>query len=705
VVIRQVQSIFVVALKGRLQTSEALLGHRRDVPYSLFRARRYDEDANFGQPKDQALPESKCELGRISMLLRKFGFILGLAAMVGILVTAFAYADGPVSPTADTPAVSGPKASHRLIVELTSPPLAVWGATTPSVQSAGGRLNVQTAGAQAYIAQLQSEQATFAQAMGAVLSGGSVATYINEYGQSVQATYQVVFNGLAVEPGATDTAEAMRLLSRMPGVKGVYPDYAHELDMYASLPLINAQAAWSNSAIGGQANAGRGVKVASMDGGIHKDAPMFSGVGYSYPAGYPAGGLGLTANNNGKIIASRVYFRPWDPPSAGDENPWPGTQGTPHGNHTSSIAAGNPVVAGYLGITQTLSGVAPAAWVMSYRVFYNSVTNNGSFYNAEGIAALEDIARDGADVLNNSWGGGPGGIGGIYDPLDTALINAAKAGVFVSMSAGNAGPDKGTTDHPSNDYIDVAASSTSGTYASGRVSVTAPEPISATLQNMAYAQASFGGSLAPGSVYTYSFVASAVVSSTNVEGCAAWPAGTFTGKAALIRRGTCEFGVKALNAQNAGASFVVIYNNAGGGDTLINMSPGVVGNQVTIPAIFIWYSKGLGMVSWYTTNGAASVMTFDATAYQAGNTPDVIASFSSRGPGVGSVLKPDIAAPGVSAAPGLRPGFRHLHGGAARDRRGRPDPPNPPDLVQRLHQVGPHVYIQVHGYLDRFGQD
>ncbi len=189
--------------------------------------------------------------------------------------------------------------------------------------------------------------------------------------------------------------------------------------------------------VGGQEMGGKGVKVASMDGGVHKDAAMFNGDGWSYPAGYPVNGYGLTANNNGKIIVSRAYFRSWDPPSAGDENPWPGTQGTSHGTHTSGTAVGNVVTdVNYLGATiDKMSGVAPGAWVMSYRVFYNSVTNNGSFYNAEGIAALEDIVRDGADVVNNSWGGGPGSVGGVFDPLDTALINAYQAGVFVSMSS------------------------------------------------------------------------------------------------------------------------------------------------------------------------------------------------------------------------------------------------------------------------------
>ena len=67
-------------------------------------------------------------------------------------------------------------------------------------------------------------------------------------------------------------------------------------------------------------------------------------------------------------------------------------------------------------------------------MFYNSITNDGSFYNAEGIAALEYIMKDGADVLNNSWGGGPGGVGGEFDPLDMALINVANRNICQHVS-------------------------------------------------------------------------------------------------------------------------------------------------------------------------------------------------------------------------------------------------------------------------------
>ena len=123
----------------------------------------------------------------------------------------------------------------------------------------------------------------------------------------------------------------------------------------------------------------------------------------------------------------------------------------------------------YIGYTVgTLCGVAPKAYLMSYKMFYTSVNGNESSYTVEMVAAIEDMVKDGADVVNNSWGEGPISEGGRFDPVDAALINASKAGVFVAMSAGNSGPGLGTTDHPSADYMNVAASTTSGLLLVGR---------------------------------------------------------------------------------------------------------------------------------------------------------------------------------------------------------------------------------------------
>lgn len=62
-------------------------------------------------------------------------------------------------------------------------------------------------------------------------------------------------------------------------------------------------------------------------------------------------------------------------------------------------------------------------------------------------------------------------------------------------------------------------------------------------------------------------------------------AAAISGNIALIDRGTCEFGAKCLNAQNAGAIAVIICNNVSGAP--FSMAPGAVGNQVNIPCVMI----------------------------------------------------------------------------------------------------------------------
>ncbi len=57
------------------------------------------------------------------------------------------------------------------------------------------------------------------------------------------------------------------------------------------------------------------------------------------------------------------------------------------------------------------------------------------------------------------------------------------------------------------------------------------------------------------------------------------------GKIVLIDRGECEFGFKILAAENEGAIGVIICNNVEGG--VIGMAPGAVGDQVTIPSVFL----------------------------------------------------------------------------------------------------------------------
>ncbi len=63
------------------------------------------------------------------------------------------------------------------------------------------------------------------------------------------------------------------------------------------------------------------------------------------------------------------------------------------------------------------------------------------------------------------------------------------------------------------------------------------------------------------------------------------------GKIAMVERGICEFGRKALNVQQAGAIACIICNvpgiNGGNGEETIGLAAGAVGSQVTIPTIMM----------------------------------------------------------------------------------------------------------------------
>jgi hypothetical protein len=62
-----------------------------------------------------------------------------------------------------------------------------------------------------------------------------------------------------------------------------------------------------------------------------------------------------------------------------------------------------------------------------------------------------------------------------------------------------------------------------------------------------------------------------------------------SGKIAVVYRGSCEFGIKALNAQNAGAIGVIVINNAAG---TMDMGAGANGGAVNIPVAMISNADG-----------------------------------------------------------------------------------------------------------------
>ncbi len=158
------------------------------------------------------------------------------------------------------------------------------------------------------------------------------------------------------------------------------------------------------------------IKVAIIDSGIYvtRDRfghyagnPCFNAAGYLRPkGGFPKGDTRFT---NNKVIVARAYFRPNDPPTPGNDTPLPGPDSSPHGTHVAGTVACNPGTdATIQGVDVELSGVAPRAYLMNYRVFYPSSSTedfqNGNAYTVELVQAIEDAVADGADIISNSWG-------------------------------------------------------------------------------------------------------------------------------------------------------------------------------------------------------------------------------------------------------------------------------------------------------------
>ena len=109
-------------------------------------------------------------------------------------------------------------------------------------------------------------------------------------------------------------------------------------------------------------------------------------------------------------------------------------------------------------------------------------------------------------------------------------------------------------------------------------------------KDISYLAARFGPSLSSDPI------SAEIVLASPQNGCGS--INSVSGKIVLIERGDCEFGVKVLNGQNAGAKAVIIYNKnngqAGWTDDLVPMGVGATDpNDITIPSVFIRRSDGL----------------------------------------------------------------------------------------------------------------
>ena len=439
----------------------------------------------------------------------------------------------------------------------------------------------------------------------------------------VTGEFDLSLNAVAVQLNGTPLAS---ITTAPQVVRAEYQGIYYPNDADPDLTLIHAIEAWAQG--GGAANAGEGVKVAIVDSGIDITHPCFNDA--AYPA---ATRLGDARFNNNKVIAAKVF------------NNKAGSRGltaqavNPHGTHVAGTVAcnfGTAAEVNGVAIPHTISGVAPRALLGNYNVFPGEVGNARS---EDILNALDAAYADGFDIANMSLGGGAHGI---QDLLTVAVDNLDQANMVVAVAAGNSGPGHYTIESPGS----AARALTAG-------AATVPHLIGApvTVNGNTYAAAS--GDFATVSANLNAPLGVVLNTSGGLAvGCDALPAGSLSGKIALISRGSCTFSTKIRNAQNAGAVAVLIVNNVAG--DAISMGQDGTPNQPTIPAYMLNRTDGLSLVA---LNGTFANIGASLAYFVTGNA-DFMAGFSSQGPtDVDFRVKPDVVAPGVNVLSSIPTSF------------------------------------------------
>ncbi|GEM_PF-277700 len=548
------------------------------------------------------------------------------------------------------------------------------------------RAQMQTAAATQYRNQIEARQRAVLAALAArnIAVTGRVSTLLN-----------AIF--VVAQPGQVPDLQAI------PGVAAVRPMRRFRALLNKATQLMNAPAAWA--ALGGQGNAGAGMKIAIIDTGIDQTHPAFQDASLSMPNGFPKCTTGHPEDcsfTNNKVIVARSYVRqlagftsanPSTQPGDTSKPPNPATSQpddyTPrdrvgHGTATASAAAANQNTGAV-----TFTGMAPKAWLGNYKIF-GSPNVNDSPTDGVMIQAIEDALNDGMDVASLSVGS-PAVAGALdtgaacglpanqpCDPVAFAYENAAKAGMVVVAAAGNSGSDAvasfgefypyfNSISSPSTAPSVISVGATLNSHAlTPSVSVNAPsapanvKSLAAQLGDSIFYPSSQGANSAP--------LIDVTQLGDNGLACSPLPGGSLKGAYALIERGTCTFQNKALNAQAAGALGIIFYM----ADATPPISPGGLGSSGAFffgPAVMISNSDGLALKTYIDANPAQTVtvdvagLETDLAAYVtsqsiAGTAPNQLASYSSFGPAPDGTLKPDLVAtggldPNVFPAPGM----------------------------------------------------
>lgn len=407
-----------------------------------------------------------------------------------------------------------------------------------------------------------------------------------------------LWNGFSIEISPSERAKLLRMQS----VKRIFPVVEVKPELTTAINMTGANIVQNTLGFKGQ-----GIKVGIIDSGIdyhNQELGGCFGPGCKVAYGWDFVGDAFSGSASPQVQDA-------DPDDCGG-----------HGSHVAGIVAAD----------RTLKGVAPKATLGAYRVFGCT----GSTTSDIMMQAMDKAKQDGMQVVNMSIGSAYAGWKEY--PSAVAADNLVASGVIVVCSGGNSG--------------------TGGLYATGAPGLGENVISTAMFDNthikLLYASLSdasiagytgaTGSPIAPGAGSS-NIIKLGTPSTTN-DGCnaVAPPPGYYAGKIALIRRGSCSFYEKSINAQNAGAIAVVLYNNVAG---RINptVAPPVGSPSVAIPVVAISDTEGVAVNNLIDAGPTTWTWTGQLNSFSNASA-NLINGDSSYGLAATLDMKPDLGAPG-----------------------------------------------------------
>ena len=287
-------------------------------------------------------------------------------------------------------------------------------------------------------------------------------------------------------------------------------------------------------------------------------------------------------------------------------------------------------VAGIIGARGSITGIAPNAEILAYKV-----SGNGESVSSELIIeAIKKAIEDQVDVINISLG-----VNKTNSRIDKVVNQAVSNGIVVAVAAGNDGPLPNTIGSPG---VNPNAITVGATYNNITSSLVATFQINQTqYQVIPMLGTSSIANPIEGKITDGAYGRIRDLEKIDV-----------TGDILLVERGsdivneTIYFTEKEINAARAGAKAIIVYNNIPGmylGD--VSQSFTIPNYKPTIPIVSMSQENGMKIKNMLKqNNGEKTQITGTLNIFY---NPDYVAFFSSRGPVSPFYIKPDIVAPGA----------------------------------------------------------